>query len=67
MIIELMQIGKTYTIEKKNRVTFTGKVISKTDSAIRIITIRNEDINIQDEEIAWTKIYEKRNETEMEK
>lgn len=63
MVIELMQIGKTYIIEKINRITFTGKVIAKTDSAIRIITIRNEDIIIAESEIAWAK---ERNETEME-
>ena len=50
-----MQIGYTYRIRTKEGINFTGKVIEKSDSSIRIITIRNEDLILDDEHLDWAK------------
>lgn len=55
MVIELMEVGQTYRIRTKEGINFTGEVIAKTVSSIRIKTIRNEDLILNDEHIDWAK------------
>jgi hypothetical protein len=54
-MIEFLEVGKYYKLETKGEFekpfVYTARIIAKGEQAVRILTIRNEDVVLRDSEI----------------